>query len=92
MLELNGIPIDKIFQIFIPRILRASFVLTFVHCAVHAGLEERSGGFICARCDIFIKFVYITSEIAPYESGFAVKLSRTKFEFFANQENSLFVG
>lgn len=82
---------DKLLQVRIRSIIRSPLVLSLVHCAIHASLEERTHRCIGATSREFIEFIDITIEVAPNEGRVAFSHPGTELELLADKKHSLFI-
>jgi hypothetical protein len=64
--------VNELVEFRVLEVVCTTFVLPLVHCAIHACLKERSGGFVRAGGSIFVTFIFSAIEIAPNEGGVTV--------------------
>ncbi len=77
---------DKLFQFRVFGLFRASFVLPFVHRAIHTSLKESFSWLVCTESNELKELVDIAIEVAPKEGRFAIGGSGSEFEFFTDEE------
>jgi hypothetical protein len=88
---LNYLLPDKLFEICILRVISAGFVLSLVHCAIHAGFEKGAVRLIGSRCNKFVEFIDVSLKISPHKINFAVCFPGVEFKFFGDEKHPFFI-